>query len=208
MELKDNRFFLILKRHWSTILAGLILISVLFYRQVTNKKRTEQDLLLKDSIYAKWEKNPSDETNFQELEQLLKRNESLHKVYGSLIAQKLLEMHQADKVYEFSKKPVENLKEISPEYAEFAETSVLISQDKLNEALGRSYALDEKITEPTKLKFYNLLRISLIEKSLSHATEELKALNRLSAMLEEKEFLKEEKTYSEYISSRKHVLSH
>ncbi|PIS01847.1 MAG: hypothetical protein COT84_00025 [Chlamydiae bacterium CG10_big_fil_rev_8_21_14_0_10_35_9] len=208
MELKNNRFILILKRHWSTILAGLVLISVLFYRQATNKKRTEQDLLLKDSIYAKWEKNPSDEGNLQELEKLLKRNESLHHVYGSLIAQKLLEMQKVDKAYEFSKKPVENLKEISPEYAEFVETSLLISQNRLKDALMRSYELDEKITGFTKLKFYNLLRISLIEKSLSHKTEELKVLNRLSTMLENKEFLEEVQTYADYISSRKKTLSH
>lgn len=207
MNLKSNPFIAWILRHWSTLLVAFILIGVFFYRYSFVKKKSDQDLLLQESIYSKWEQNPTNEEYFQELKALLQRNHDLHHSYDGLIAQKLLEMKKIEELPSFSKLPVEKLHKISADYAEFVKISLLITQEKWQEALVKAYDLNERLDEISYLKFCNLLRISLLEKSLNHSNRELKALAQLESMLAKKSSLLKESSLKDYIFQRKAHLS-
>lgn len=207
MNLKSNPFISWTLRHWSTLLVAFILAGVFFYRYSFVKKKSNQDLLLKDSIYSKWEQDPTNEESFQELKDLLQRNHALHHSYDGKIAQKLLEMKKIEELSSFSKLPVEKLHKISEDHAEFVKISLLITQEKWQEALTKAYDLNERLGEISYLKFYNLLRISLLEKNLNHPNRELKALAELECMLSKKNSLITESSLKEYIFQRKALLN-
>lgn len=163
-------------------------------------------MLYKDSIYAKWIKDPKNKESYAELNKLLDRNKEMHRYYDAAIAQKLLEIKETSKITKFSKTPLKRLKEEYPLHAIFAEASVMVAQKKYNEALEKSYEIHHKIQEQKSLlRVYNLLRIALLEKILQHENQELTALCELQTILDTA-VIPEKQDLLKYLSKRMELL--
>jgi hypothetical protein len=172
-------------RHWTTLLIVIVLIASFAYRYSAQKKKANEDLFFKDEIYSKWLKEPTNNEYFAELNKILDRNKDLHKIFDGVIAQKLIEIGQFEKVKIYSKLPLRYLNGEFPFFALFVENSILIAEKKYDLALKKSYELNDKIENVNgSLKIFNLLRISLLEKALDHKHDEYAALVKLKKILQ------------------------
>ncbi len=187
--------------HSRTVLISLasllILLFILF--QLTGKFSVsrQSDFIEAQSAYSAWvtAKISNDEL-FKKLEKPLKKSPELQAKFGALVAQHFLTINDPKNAEAFAKqswKRTGNL--LSPYYAEFSKTSLLVSQGRLEEALLAARGLksnmvedkgfwasrDKMIRSGGLLYAYNLIRIAALEKEVGSSGGELAAWNELLA---------------------------
>lgn len=114
---------------------------------------------------------------------------SLQSKYDGLIAQFLLNRDQVKVALPFANRTlVRTGKDHLPFYADYAHTSLLISQEKYQDALKEALKLKEQMISQAKgkerefgdtLYFFNLLRIAMLHQQLENKNEELNAWQEL-----------------------------
>ena len=185
--------------HSKTVLISLVSLLVFLFTlfQVVGHFSTSRhsDMIAAQSAFSAWASAKiSDDELFKKLEKPLKRNPELQAKFGALVAQHFLTLNDPKHAEAFAKQTWKRTgSSLSPYYAEFSKTSLLVSQGKLKEALEAAQSLKLKMVEDTSfwanrdqmvrsgglLYAYNLIRIAALEREVGSAAGELAAWDEL-----------------------------
>ncbi len=186
--------------HGNKILWGLILLLLLFVaisRFSSNRMIHAQNDFLQAEYYASvlQDSNQMDEHKkaMDKLQEILSRRKDLQEKYFGVLAQTYLNESNGQKAELFAKKTFLSLEEKSlPFYKAYAETSLLIGENKLDMALERAKNLKELLiakqeadkNDSYPLLFgFNLIRIAYLHQSLHQQSEELHAWEEVETYL-------------------------
>ncbi|MBI3236098.1 MAG: hypothetical protein HYZ48_00035, partial [Chlamydiales bacterium] len=180
-----------LANHTKMVMISLISILLLFFTvlQMTRSFSSGSDFAKAQSAYSSWVALESpDKKIFSQLEKPLSSSAEVQAKFGALVAQKFLTLKDAKNAENFMKqswKRTQNL--LSPYYAAFSKTSLLIARGDLKKALELSKDLKTQMTKDTSfwdhqdkmirsgslLYAYNLIRIATLEKEIGSIEAEM-----------------------------------
>lgn len=155
-----------------------------------------------EKAVAKWEES-QDEKAYIEMRKALKKVPSLEKKYAPILAQKLFQRNRLSDALELAHQSLKEIEEDAPFHAAYGETSLLIEQGALQDALEQAVSLKEKMIhqcdfeqnmgdQPAggQLLFaHNLLRIACLQKELNNKPGEKAAWEELENFLKCKDSL-------------------
>lgn len=180
-----------------SLAAGVVLLFTLF--QVVGKfsGARHSDFIEVQSAYSNWvAAKASDDQLFKKLEKPLKGNAELQAQFGALVAQHFLALNDSNNAEKFAKQAWKRTGDLlSPYYAQFSQTSLLISQGHFAKALEASRQLKTKMAEDAAfwssrdpmvrsgslLYAYNLIRLASLEREAGSPAGELAAWDELLA---------------------------
>src|SRR3990167_5488366 len=150
-----------------------------------------------ENLFAKWEASPQDEILYQKMTQAMRKAPPLQKKYEAVIAQKLIGGGKGVEALQMACRALELARGEAPFHAAFAETSLLIEQEKYQTALQQAVALRERMTKECDIKkflgdrlvggsflyVYNLLRIACLQQELKNHSGERAAWEELGGFL-------------------------
>lgn len=171
-------FFLL---RWRWLLAGVLGITVAAVFMIQSARQPIFFAQVEEKV-EKW--NHSPEESYEEMKKLVKKG-GLENRYGVQIAQQLVNRGEILEASPWASAPLEALQKEAPFHAAFGETSLLIEQGMVQEALERSVRLKEEMAKKTLLYAYNLLRIAFLQKELGNGPGEKVAWEELEAFLAE-----------------------
>jgi hypothetical protein len=125
--------------------------------------------------FAAWQAKPEDDALFKRFEQLLKKTPQLKRTMAADGVQVMAASGRVDDAQRLMRITLTDLRQVSPEYAEFSEISLLIARKCYQEALERSVSLKEKCLEQSPLFSRNLVRIAFLHQQMSNPAGELAA---------------------------------
>jgi hypothetical protein len=151
------------------------------------KGNPQVDYLAAEMAYSHWEGDKNE--HFVELQKLIRKHPELHAKYDGAIAQKLLSQSEKGLATSYGKATLKRMGDFSPYYKDFSACSLMIADQKLEEALQSAKALktsmdsDDRFWEKKSsvvrhgciLYAYNLLRIAMLEKVAGTPKGELEA---------------------------------
>jgi hypothetical protein len=151
------------------------------------KGDAQVDYLAAEMAYHHWEGDRNE--HFIQLQKLIQKHPELHAKYDGAIAQKLLSNSEKGLATSYGKATLKRMGDFSPYYKDFSACSLMIADQKLEEALQSSKALkasmdgDDRFWEKKSelirhgciLYAYNLLRIAMLEKAAGTTKGELEA---------------------------------
>jgi predicted RND superfamily exporter protein len=196
-----------------SILFLIFVLSFLVQKKLKGKKGSFNYHFNTERAYKEWKKTPSKKL-FNELNGFLKKDPSLKLKYEGLITQNLL-YNENKEAFERGLKSLKNKEKIK-HYSNFSKTS-LFSEKDLKKALLQSIVLKKNLEKEKKndlfLYFFNLLRISFLQKKLGNKCEELSSLKEVESYITKskkakihnflKNFKKGEMSLQDYITHRK-----
>lgn len=168
------------------ILAGMVLLFILGYKLAgMSGTKSEADYVHVQNEFVRFQESPDSEVqeeSYKKLVALIDRHPELHAKYDGLIAQTLLNRSQIAEAQKFATSGLDRTRsENDPYYTEFAQTTMLIAQEKYTDALQHSQALQQKMLPlVTKENNYggvlfanNLVRIAMLQQQLGDKKGEL-----------------------------------
>ncbi len=178
----------------------LLLFSLSFVGIYTTKKKSGTTLLEREydgSIQAFLKKQDFDEALFRLAQNEVKKYPSLTLGNEHKLIQHLFTVGASKKGVVLAKTAVKKMKEHAPYHAEFVQGTLLIQEEKLEDALTLSKKLEEKLrcdpslwngsdvimARSSHLMAMNLLRIATLYKELDLREAELKALTALKEFI-------------------------
>lgn len=187
-------------------LIGLLLLILLTIRWIAgSQSASEMDFLTAEKDFVtfasplKAGSDPSVQTQaLQNLKKILSAHPELHAKYDGLLAEVLLIRGENAEALGFARSSLQRTAdENDPFYTHFAQTNLLISENKFEEALKESLALKEAMEKQgsdlqnrleniqfsTLLYAYNLLRTGLLQQELSLHQEEAKTWQEWKQLL-------------------------
>ncbi len=195
---------------------ALFFIVCIFYFKLPSQSKIEKRIFALENSFSHWNQNPSDIETEKNFFSLLKKYPEYQSKYDALIAQRYLRMDEYQKAFPFAQKALQRVKEKSPYFIHFSETSLLIANHSYKEALEKAEALkkdlqqDPLINEDSALFTLNLLRIA----DLQHHLEMKSELASLEELLDQSKkhqplfsaFQKNQANLSDYLSYRKNTM--
>lgn len=144
-----------------------------------------------EAMISKWKSSRHDENLYTSMQQALKSVPALQKKYEAAIAQRLINTHRLEDAVVMANRALLRVKEEVPLHASYGKISLLIEQEKYQEALEGAVALKERMgtsylekEQTGSLLFaYNLLRIAALQQKLKNKPGEKAALEELEAFL-------------------------
>lgn len=187
-------FFLEGSLNWSKIImyacSGICIALLAIYQFGRFERKSPQAYLEANAMYAKWQ----DPQAFNKLEKLVSLHPELQTKFGGLIAQRLLSIGETKRATAYMTAVLERAQGlISPYYAQFSETTLLIAENKLTIALEESKQLKSDLEKEASLweqmesqqrsggllYAYNLIRIAALERELGSKEGERAAWDEL-----------------------------
>jgi hypothetical protein len=173
----------------AAIIVGILILSRFFMgapgQKEANLITTETEFLNLQRAVLGIDPEISIDDTFAKINQLLTQYPELKSKYDAPLAQAFITVKKPNDAQAFAE---ESLKRTQANnlslYQDFAQTTLLISQEKFEEALTKAQKLKDTLIQeaPNKeLKFgstlfaYNLMRIALLNQTLVNKTEELNA---------------------------------
>lgn len=175
-------------------LASLIALLIIIYAISSGQhSKAEQDYLQAANDYASFSKsyninNPAPSADsLNHLNSLMAKYPELHAAYDAGLAQTLLNRSQVEEAQPYA---LASLKRVKTNhltyYNEYAENTLLISQQHLKEALEKTLALQQKMQNDLELNesarsfgdelfAFNLLRIAMLQQELGNNVAERQA---------------------------------
>ncbi len=177
-----------IKTHVLTIAGiGAFLGVTAFVISICVKGDAQDDYLAADIAYNHWEGDRNEQ--LVKLQKLIRKHPELHAKYDGAIAQKLLSSSEKGLATSYGRATLKRIGDFSPYYKDFSTCSLMIADQKLEEALREAKALkasmdsDDRFWERKStlvrhgciLYAYNLLRIAMLEKLAGTSKGELEA---------------------------------
>lgn len=129
--------------------------------------------------YNSFEKGMLQGEAFEKLKRAIKDNPDLETKFGAQIADAFIAQNEGEKAEPFADKVFKRVKKQSPNHAEFAEGSLLISKGDFQNALSKAVTLNEKLDQGSLLYGFNLVRIASLYRVLETPDKEIAALQEL-----------------------------
>ncbi len=162
----------------------------------------QSEVSLEEKLAA-WKKHPEEEALYQGLKESVKQVSGTHPIQAQM-AQILLSLGKADEAESFARAPIEELRKIAPAYAEFSETSLLISRKKYQAALERAVSLKEALDGAgSALYGENLVRIAFLQQILANRAGETAAWDEVEAWTKMHGLARRESDFHAYLEERK-----
>lgn len=185
-----------IKNRQNILYGFLIALSAIFliYKMMGSSVRsTEANYIQTTNDFLAFT-NPNNANNPQltdealkNLESSLKQHPHLGAAYDGSIAQTLINRNQIETALPFANASLERTKSADlPDYADYAQTTLLIEQKNYKEALEKAFALQKSMMNTLKdhpdqphafgdeLFAFNLLRIAMLQQQLGDTAGELK----------------------------------
>jgi hypothetical protein len=181
-NLEANRLLGWLKEHAQWIIAataGLFgLLVILYFLTAQTSAQHERDYYQSYQLAQQFLEKPNDST-FTPLEQLLQRHPELHGKFDGLIAQTFLSAGNGTKAMPFATATLERTAaDHEAPFRAYAQTTMLIAEGSMAEALKRSLALEQQLAgskELPLLRGYNLVRLAILQQKIGDHSAELSA---------------------------------
>jgi len=202
-SLNENPTIQWVANNGSNILFALVLIviaGILFYRYNSQSTiGTTNEYIKADKLISTLERSPvPDPDSLDRLMEIMDKHPELHQKYDGNLTQILIKEGETEKAQEIASQMISRTTQSNlPLYADFAKTTLLINQEKYEDALKQAQSLDMKMKKEVELgadrKFgdtlyaYNLLRIGMIQQELGLKDQELKTWQRWNQYLDSKE---------------------
>lgn len=186
-------------RSWVVTIVSVLLLCLMIAWQIPSfffKNSYKDDVLLAESIFAKWKASPEKIELFESLHDLLQKRPKLQRRYEGLIAQVIIQSRQSKILEPISKMGFQQLQEDTSLYVLYGEASMLIHQKSLSQALEISKRLEKSISIDLDelgenqglstinlLYGFNLIRIALLQKDLGRAQDELQTWQNVESFL-------------------------
>lgn len=168
------------------LLAATFLIHKIFWGSFGG---SEQDYYKAEGEYYTFDSSTDPKAQQEallSLSSLLKRHPDLQSKYDGPMAQTLINREDFKQALPFAERTlVRTGQDHLPFYADYAETTLMINDQKYGEALKKALALKGKMIEAKEdphatefgdpLYLFNLLRIAMLQQQLEQKSEELKA---------------------------------
>lgn len=235
-ELGENRFVQWISQHGVTavlsIVAALLVLGI-GYRLISGgSAKAEADYINAENDFVVFKRGTKDTATamsqdeaFKKLDLLIKAHPDLNAKYDGLIAQLLINRDQLDQAQVFVDRTLARTSgDHLPFYADYAETSLLISKQQYQDALLKALQLKQQMVDSraadkqaAKKEFgdtlfaFNLLRIAILEQQVGTPSDELKAWQTLKGSAKEFKLLQDhfaegKVSLSNYIEAREKVL--
>lgn len=183
----------------SRILIGLTILFALMvasYRFISARTlQAESDFFHAQTYFNRFEeksiKMSERSASLEDLDQLqtiMTRHPELHAKYDGLIAQTLISEQEAEKAQPFAQSTFQRTEKAPIHlYREYAQTSLLISAGRYQEAVLAAQQLQEKMNQEISNEFgptlyaFNLIRLATLYQQLGQFKEELQMWNELQS---------------------------
>jgi hypothetical protein len=202
----------------SSVIGGLVILIAYFQSGPTALTYAKAE-----SAFSSWEASPEDEALYQSMKEAIRLVPALEKKYEAAIAQKLLDTDRLHEALRMANHSLDRIKGEIPFHAAFAGATLLIEEEKYQEALENAVALKEWmgpsfLLEPKSgslLYAHNLLRIASLQKELRNQPGEKAAWAEVESLLETKSplasailssFTDKQVNLTHYIAERKKFL--
>lgn len=200
-QITNHHFFEWVTKNGVNLLFGVMLLfSLLFFlyrMSASDRIKAENDYLLAAKEYTTFLSLDGKATTplareeaFKGLEAIVERRPDMAAKYDALIAQALIARQEVDRALPFAKRTFQRTRgDHLPLYRDFAEATLLLSQNKGDEALAKSRDLAASIVEKGEkeemaiLYTYNLLREAMLQQSAGNREAELQAWQKLDNSL-------------------------
>jgi len=218
--------------HWIStngrflLIAFFVIISLFFlaYRvSFGNKIKSEVNFINAENDYQRFAKENQPvalQENLDKLKNILSAMPELHTKYDGLIAQKLITENEVTASIPFAMRAIDRTKaENAPFYSDYSLITLLVAEQKLEQALADSLALKHSLLNSENgshelLFASNLLRIATLQQQLNLKQEELntwaewkEAVNNHESFQKLLKSLNQEKiSLSRYIEAREKLL--
>lgn len=210
------------------IIVGLFAVLILAYRILMNQTlNAETDFFRAQTDFTKFQEGATNSANrladasaLSNLEALMKSYPELHGKYDGPLAQTLLIENQLPQAEAYAQATFKRTANDSIAlYHEFAATSLLIGQQKYQDALEKAQALNTKLNAEVgrpqdTLYFFNLIRLALLNQQLGFVKEEKQLWENLknnqqkeSAAAAFNLFRTGQATLNQYIEKRMKILN-
>jgi hypothetical protein len=211
---------------------AFVMISLLLIYRVasTSSSKAEHDYLSAASEYAAITTSHDKEkitSHLKNLQDTINRRAELHQKYDGLIAQTLLSEGLTEKASDYMGYALDSLEDAPylDSFKSFSEISLLVSEEKYEEALTASYNLKKTLSELTSeesssyktLYDYNLIRIAFLEQEIGSTEKELLVWQEVEDRVYKEEnissqhvadnFNKNNISLLDYINERKDLIS-
>lgn len=199
-DMKD-KFLSLQNRRWITSFAafvvGVVVLVVYFQAAPSPELYTAAE-----EAVSKW-KSSEDDFSYSEMRSALRKVPALERKYSPIIAQKLFERNRLSDALALAHQSLKAMEADAPYHAAYGETTLLIEQGSIQEALEKSVGLKEWMTNQCNLEHsigeqpvggallfaHNLLRIASLQKELRNRPGEKAAWEELESFLNAKESL-------------------
>lgn len=165
--------------------------------------------------YNAFEKGMLQGEAFEKLKRALRDNPELETKFGAQIADAFIAQNEGEKAQPFADKVLQRVKQQTPEHAEYAEGSLLISKRDFTNALSKAITLKDKLDHESLLYGFNLIRIASLYRVLETPDKEVAALQELENYMQKNQkasavlmecFHEGELSLQDYITHRKETL--
>ncbi|MCC6127708.1 MAG: hypothetical protein IT584_00700 [Chlamydiae bacterium] len=163
-----------LNRKWYLLVISLFGLITLFLAFNLRLGSSIQDHLAAKRALAKWEQSPSDLGELNRLLALWEKNPIFRKRTQAHVVQTLIQEKLFDQAAPYAEEPISQIRIEFPEYAFFAETTLLIERGLYQEALEKSIRLKDQMGKNESFLYaQNLLRIATLQKLLQNGPGEI-----------------------------------
>lgn len=178
--MEENKFINFFSKHWSKLLLGFLAIaSIAAWTErflSSNHTQTTQDYLLANQIFERCQRGEHlDVESIEMAENILDRHPELHPKYDALLALTFFSQTKTDKGMKYARSLIEHVAATLPSYyKEYATTSLLIAEEKYDEAYLAAQKLETELKAeegfPT-LDAMNTLRLLFLADRLDNADQ-------------------------------------
>ncbi len=161
-----SRWLELFKKHWSkAIVAGMILATILVWSErLFGKKQlgSREDFIVASRLFERFQRGEMiDLESLLSAETILKNHPELKASYENMLARCFFAQNDAGKALLYANSLLErNKKELPLPYAQFGQATLLIAEEKLDEALEISRQLQAE--KGSLLEAFNLLRLAML----------------------------------------------
>lgn len=187
------------------LILGLIILFLLMYRLSSGSKANAlTDYLNADNDFLRFQESSLTESlsptgPLTHLEEILNRRPELHARFDGLIAQVLLTKDDPQNAKIFADSAFQRIqRDHLPYYTDYAQTTLLISENKYQEALESAQDLKKKMLATINasddqqqfgemLFLFNLIRIAFLEQQMGIPSQELATWQEVSTRIQPQE---------------------
>jgi hypothetical protein len=205
-----------LNRKWALNI-GLVLLSLVLWGTFRALPRTTGNEIRNiDEAYGAWKAKPEDEPLYRNLKKALIHAPARQKALQGEMAGLFLSVNKIDEAVILAKEPMRRLSLVLPLYAEFADISFMMAEEKMQKALERSISLKEKIKNKNSILYSkNLIRIAFLQGEIANPAGESAAWQEFETFSEDHKDLaalalqgldNEKVTFQSYLDHRRQSL--
>lgn len=184
----ENRFILFLSRHWSKLVLTLLAVACVgawterFMRSGSAHKN--QDFMLSQQMFDKFQQGTFlSAESLESVENILKRHPELHSKWDALLALTFFSQADAPKGIAYAQSMLNRtFGELPLPYQTYAETTLLLLEEKTPEAFESALALHkqiENLAEYQTLDAMNTLRLVFLAARLGDSAQKAHFVSKL-----------------------------